>query len=91
MFAECTLQYDTKKWGDIYVFVEKQILETLKVPSKICSRQHPIFFYYFSEKTSLDNSCESSALQMIYMKCQDLFISENKKKKFLSAAVGMAL
>ena len=26
MFAECTIQYDTKKWGDIYVFVEKQIL-----------------------------------------------------------------
>ena len=25
MFAECTLQYDIKKWGDIYVFVEKQI------------------------------------------------------------------
>ena len=26
MFPECTLQYDTKKRGDIYVFVEKQIL-----------------------------------------------------------------
>ena len=26
MFAECTIQYDTKKGGDIYVFVEKQIL-----------------------------------------------------------------
>ena len=26
MFAECTIQYDTKKWGDIRVFVEKQIL-----------------------------------------------------------------
>ena len=25
MFAECTIQYDTKKGGDIYVFVEKQI------------------------------------------------------------------
>ena len=24
--AECTVQYDTKKGGDIYVFVEKQIL-----------------------------------------------------------------
>ena len=23
MFAECTIQYDTKKGGDIYVFVEK--------------------------------------------------------------------
>ena len=26
MFAECTIQYDTKKGEDIYVFVEKQIL-----------------------------------------------------------------
>ena len=29
MFAECTIQYDTKKGGDIYVFIEKQILVTL--------------------------------------------------------------
>ena len=27
------------------------------------------FFFYFSEKTSLDISCESSAKQMIHMKC----------------------
>ena len=26
MFAECTIQYDTKNGWDIYVFVEKQIL-----------------------------------------------------------------
>ena len=26
MFAECAIQYDTKNGGDIYVFVEKQIL-----------------------------------------------------------------
>ena len=26
MRAECTIQYDTKSGGDIYVFVEKQIL-----------------------------------------------------------------
>ena len=26
MSAECTIQYDTKKRGDIYVFIEKQIL-----------------------------------------------------------------
>ena len=26
MFAECTIQYDTKKVGDICVLVEKQIL-----------------------------------------------------------------
>ena len=39
-------------------------------------------FFYFSEKTSLDISCESSAWQMIHMKCQDLF-SLNFKKKIL--------
>ena len=55
---------------------------TLKVPSKICSRQHSkIFIFYFSEKTSLDISCESSAWQMMHAKCQDLFSSEKKKKK----------
>ena len=54
---------------------------TLKAPSKICSRQHSkIFILYFSEKTSLDISCESSAWQTIHMKCQDFFSSENKKK-----------
>ena len=26
MFAECIVEYNTKKGGDIYVFVEKQIL-----------------------------------------------------------------
>ena len=26
MFAECTIQYDTKKGENIYVFVQKQIL-----------------------------------------------------------------
>ena len=31
------------------------------------------FFFYVSEKTSLDISCESSAKQMIHMKFQDLF------------------
>ena len=34
-------------------------------------------FFYFSEKISLDISCESSALLMIHMKCQSLIISEN--------------
>ena len=34
----------------------------VKAPSKICSRRHSkIFTSYFSEKTSLDTSCESSA------------------------------
>ena len=31
MFAECTIKFDTKKGGDIYVFVEKQILVTTAV------------------------------------------------------------
>ena len=53
---------------------------TRKAPSKICSRQHSkIFIFLFSEKTSLDISCESSAWQMIHMKCQDLFSSLKKK------------
>ena len=60
---------------------------TLKAPSKICSRRHSLFFY-FSEKTSLDISCESSAKQTIHMKCQDLFsLKNNNKKKLSSAAV----
>ena len=49
-----------------------------------------IFFFFFSEKTSLDISCESSAKQMIHMKCQDLFSlkkKKKKKKKMSSAAV----
>ena len=38
------------------------------------------FFFYFSEKTSLDISCELSAWQTIHMKYQDLFSLKNKKK-----------
>ena len=40
-----------------------------------------LFFFYFSEKTSLDISCELSAWQMIHMKCQDLFSLKNNNKK----------
>ena len=36
-------------------------------------------FFFFSEKTSLDISCELSAKQTIHMKCQDLFSLKNKK------------
>ena len=64
---------------------------TLKAPSIICSRRHSksFIFFYFSEKTSLDVSYESSAWwQMIHMKYQDLFIGKKKKKsKLLSALV----
>ena len=51
---------------------------TLKVLSKICSRQHLfLFFFIFSKKTSLDIPCESSAKQTIHMKYQDLFSLKN--------------
>ena len=52
-----------------------------------------VFLGFFSEKTSLDISCESSAKWTIHMKCQDLFslkkriIIKNDKKKLSSAAV----
>ena len=39
------------------------------------------FFFLYSEKTSLDISCESSAWQTIHLKCQDLFSLKNKKTK----------
>ena len=56
---------------------------TLKAPSKLCSRRHSIlffYFFYFSEKTSLEISCELSAKQMIHMKSEDLFSLKNRKK-----------
>ena len=60
----------------------------LKVPSKICSKRHPIFFFFFSEKRSLDILCDSSAWQIIHMKFQDFFSLKYKKKsKLLSAEV----
>ena len=49
-----------------------------------------VFFYYFSEKIKLGISCESSARQMIHMKCQALFSLKKKikiKTEMLSAAV----
>ena len=57
-------------------------LLTLKVPITTAADDNffLFFFFYFSEKTSLDISCESSAWQMIHMKCQDLFSLKNKKK-----------
>ena len=43
-------------------------------------------FFLFSEKTSVDISCELSA-KMIHMKCQDLFSVANKKKKIVKIVV----
>ena len=55
---------------------------TLKAPITTAADDNfVLFFFYFSEKTSLDISCESSAWQMIHMKCQDLFSLKKKKKK----------
>ena len=42
--------------------------------------QQTTFFFFFSEKTNFEISCESSAWQTIHMKCQDLFSLKNKKK-----------
>ena len=39
----------------------------------------PLDTFLVSYKISLDISCESSAWQIIHMKCQDLFSMKNKK------------
>ena len=39
-----------------------------------------IYLFFFFRETSLDILCESSAWQMIHMKCQDLFSLKNKKE-----------
>ena len=50
---------------------------TLKVP--VTTAADNSFFFFFQRK-QVDISCESSAMQMIHMKCQDLFSLKNKKK-----------
>ena len=37
-----------------------------KEPSRICSRRHSNFFFFFSKKICFDFSCELSALHMKY-------------------------
>ena len=54
-------------------------LLTLTLKAPITTAAVDNFSFYFSEKTSLDISCESSAKQMIHMKCQDLFSLKHKK------------
>ena len=51
-----------------------------------------IFFFIFQRKKSPDISCESSALQMIHMKCQDLFSLKEKENIFfwMSSATNFA-
>ena len=63
---------------------------TLKATRKICSRRHSDFFF-FSEKTSLEISCESSAKQTIHMKYQDLFSLKNKKKRKILSSVAVVI
>ena len=56
------------------------ILLTIKAPITTVADDIQNFFFYFSEKTSLDIPCESSAWQMIHKECQDLFSLKKKKK-----------
>ena len=66
-----------------YVLLQFVFALTLKAPSKTCNRQTSKFLYifYILEKISIDISCESSAWQMIHMKCQDSFSLKNKKNE----------
>ena len=49
------------------------ILLTLKVLITTAADHILFFYFHFSEKMKLDFSCESSAQQMVHMKCQALF------------------
>ena len=53
----------------------------LKAPSKICSRRHTFFLSFFSEKTNLDISCESSAWYFLFFSFFFFFFLYEKKKK----------
>ena len=62
---------------------------TFTVPITIAADDIFFFFFFFIylfiiffflEETSLDISCDSSAKQMIHMKCQDLFSLKNYNK-----------
>ena len=83
-----TTQLAGKGWSDLW----KWSLLTLKAP--ITTAADATFFFFFvlffcfSDKTSRDISCESSAWQTVYMKCQDLF--SLKKKNWISSATNFA-
>ena len=63
---------------------------TLKAPVTTAADDNFIYLF-FSEKTNLDISCESSAKQTIHMKCQDLFSLKIKtKKENMSSATNFA-
>ena len=64
---------------------------TLKATITTAADDSFFYFFYFSEKTSLDISCESSAMQTIHLKCTDLFSLKNRKKFFrMSSATNCA-
>ena len=58
---------------------------TLKTPITIAADDIFVMhiFFFFSNKMSLDISCESSAWQTIHMKCQDSFSLKNNEKRKL--------
>ena len=58
------------------VFFGMSIFVTFKCLAKFVA-DDILSFCYFSKKISLDISGESSAWQMIHMKCQDLFSMKN--------------
>ena len=58
-----------------------QDITTLKALNKILADISLMFSNYFSEKIRLGISCELSARQMIYMKCQALYSSKIYEKK----------
>ena len=43
-----------------------------------------VFVFFFLQKISFDISCEYSAKQTVYIKCQDLFSLKYKNKRMLS-------
>ena len=65
---------------------------TVKVPSKIVTRSLIFFYYYyFQRKKKVEVSCESSARQLICMKCKSFFFFlfffffEKSNKKYLKS------
>ena len=62
---------------DVYPYIL-----TLKAPITTAADDiHKYFFFFFSEKTRLDVSSESSARQRIHMKNPALFSLKDKRKQ----------
>ena len=63
----------------------------LSTLDKNFSRCHFEFFFFFSQKTGFDISCQLSPVETIGMKCQNLFSGKNEKKKNISlSSAGLA-